>query len=715
MRELRLALLAGIVALGLMAMGCGNGDGDDGGCEPACEDGFTCVEGVCVEDVVECDPACEDGFTCVEGVCVEDVVECDPECEDGFTCVEGVCVEDATEAEVLIEYIEGAGGNYLNDAAPKVIGLADVLAEGLETWTILDVRTMDKYGPDENGEWQKEPNGTPDFDDGHIDGATLVDWTEIAAYAADNLTGDEKILVTCHTGHLAGHAVLILNLLGYDAYSLKFGMAAWHSDFDIWTGKLSSDYADQFVTDAAPAKPEAGDYPVLDTGETDGEAILAARIQAFAEKGPQFITIQDLFVAPDDYFIINYWPEEEYLDPGHVDGAYQFTPKASLASTADLATLPTDQTIVVYCYTGQHGSQVTAWLNILGYDAKDLKFGTNGMIYDLMTKKQWGGADTPMDLEYVTEVEEPEFTTLVDHLEGDNGNYLNDAAPKVLGLTDVLAEGLETWTIVDVRTADKYGEDGDGVWQMEPNGVQDYDDGHIDGATLVPLADLDTWAADNLTVDDKVLVVCHTGHLAGHGVLALNLLGYDAYSLKFGMSAWHSDFDIWSLKTSSDYAGQFVTDAAPAKPEFAGYPELDTGEADGPAILGARLAEVLDAGGKFITIADLFAAPDDYFVINYWPEEEYLDPGHVDGAYQYTPKASLHTGADLGSLPADMPIVVYCYTGQHGSQVTAWLNILGYEAYDLKFGTNGMIYDQMTKKTWGGPGTPADMDYVVTE
>ena len=63
-----------------------------------CEDGFSCVDGECVEDVVV-DPCegveCEDGFSCVEGECVEDVVV-DPcegvECDEGSSCVWGECV-----------------------------------------------------------------------------------------------------------------------------------------------------------------------------------------------------------------------------------------------------------------------------------------------------------------------------------------------------------------------------------------------------------------------------------------------------------------------------------------------------------------------------------------------------------------------------------------------------------------------------------------------
>ena len=67
-------------------------------CDPACGEGFTCMQGTCIPDgAPDCDPACEEGFSCVEGNCVEDATgDCDPACEEGFSCVDGDCVEDAT-------------------------------------------------------------------------------------------------------------------------------------------------------------------------------------------------------------------------------------------------------------------------------------------------------------------------------------------------------------------------------------------------------------------------------------------------------------------------------------------------------------------------------------------------------------------------------------------------------------------------------------------
>ena len=59
---------------------------------------------------------------------------------------------------------------------------------------------------------------------------------------------------------------------------------------------------------------------------------------------------------------------------GHIPGAVQIS-AGVLLETANLAQLPEDKQIVVYCYTGQGAGHVSAILNIIGYDAISLKFG----------------------------------------------------------------------------------------------------------------------------------------------------------------------------------------------------------------------------------------------------------------------------------------------------------------------------------------------------
>jgi rhodanese-related sulfurtransferase len=612
-----------------------------------------------------------------------------------------------TESELLLAYLEGAGGNYVNTLLPKVIEAADVMAEGLENWVVIDVRADDKYGYDAYNVWKKGANGVKDFDEGHIPGAVSVPLPELIAYAKANLTVDHKILVVCHTGQVAGWGAAALDLLGYNAFSLKWGMSAWNKQFDLWSGNTASTYSAQFVKTADPGKNPAGAYPTLATGKTEPKAILEARLIEVL-KAPRSIKAVDLLSAPEEYYIVNYWPEAEYLDPGHIPGAHQYSPKASLLTSALLNTLPMDKKIAVYCYTGQTSAQIATFLNVLGYEAYSVLFGANGMIYDQMTKQKWAGPETGPKA-FTFEPAAPkvkEFDLLVQYLEGANGNYVNTTLPKVVEAKDVMLEGLENYVVLDTRAEDKYGKDGDGVWQMKPNGKKDFDDGHIAGATFVPLAEVGVYALTNLKKDDKILVACHTGQNAGHAVLALNLLGYNAWSLKWGMSSWNAAFDLWTGFKSSTYAAQFVKTAEPGKNAAGAYPVIATGKTTVEEILAARLADVL-AKPRLMSVLDLMTAPEEFYILNYWPEADYLDMGHVPGAHQYTPKTSLLVTALLNTLPTDKKIAVYCYTGQQSSQVAAFLAVLGYDAWSVKFGTNAMIFDTMTKQKWGTPGTYA--------
>ena len=77
--------------------------------------------------------------------------------------------------------------------------------------------------------------------------------------------------------------------------------------------------------------------------------------------------------ASNDPFIIDARKAEDYT-LGHIAGAVKMG-SGALADEAKLAMLPTDKQIVVYCYTGQTSSQMTSVLNMLGYDATNMKFG----------------------------------------------------------------------------------------------------------------------------------------------------------------------------------------------------------------------------------------------------------------------------------------------------------------------------------------------------
>ncbi len=544
-----------------------------------------------------------------------------------------------------------AGSAYINGTAPGVKAAADVALE-LDTYTILDFRSTEAYNL------------------GHIPGALDASLGTLVSMAPTYDEG-KPFLCVCYTGQGAGHAVFALKMLGYEAFSLGWGMSSWNTSLmGPWQGMVGNLATP--VQTAAPELTEEYDAPVLD------DYSIEARLDVVLNGGSNFISYSDMVAdGLDEYFIINYFTEEQYLggggSPGHLDGAYQFTPKASLGADQLLKYLPNDGTkIVVYCWTGQHGSQVAAYLNMLGYDAYDLLGGSNKLWHDQLTAHKWADHTNDFPLEFTTAAQ---FEELAQAGEA----YINGTAPGVLAAADVALE-LDTYTILDFRS------------------TADYDLGHIPGAIDASTSTLLDMAA---TYDEgkPFLCVCYTGHAAGHAVFALKMLGYDAFSMGWGMSSWNTSLmGPWQGKINN--LATPVQTAAPELTTEYSFPVLEDYS------IAARLDEVLNGGSNFISYADMVTdGLENYFIINYFTEEQYLggggSPGHLDGAYQFTPKASLGYEQLLKYLPTDgTKVVVYCWTGQHGSQVTAYLNMLGYDAYDLLAGSNNLWHDQLTAHKW---------------
>ena len=220
------------------------------------------------------------------------------------------------------------------------------------------------------------------YNEAHIIGAINVTYDTLVALIEDGTVPmDRPIVNICYSGQGASQATALLNLLGYQAQNLLFaycGVDTSISNADKWVGQTAVDeYANLETT--ANTTTTTYDFPTLNTGETTAEEIIKARAsEAFSN---WTISASDVWANPSNYFIINYWKASEYLNPGHIPGAYQFEPNSSLKSDEMLNLLPTDQTIVVYCYTGQTSSQVVTYLRLLGYDAKSLLYGVNGFAF----------------------------------------------------------------------------------------------------------------------------------------------------------------------------------------------------------------------------------------------------------------------------------------------------------------------------------------------
>ena len=239
----------------------------------------------------------------------------------------------------------------------------------------------------------------------------------------------------------------------------------------------------------------------------------------------------------NDPYIISVRSKEHY-DLGHIPTAVWMDAK-TLFTAESLATLPTDQQIVVYCYTGQTASQVASALNMLGYDAYNLLFGFGSWNMDANAGSKWfdetvSGNDFPTTTEptITTMIAHPPATPLADTPQAAADAYFSGGTKNISAeaLYETLNDGdtSNDPTIISVRSQDDY----EGA-------------GHIEGSIQLDVKTM--FGQDGLVgvdPDRPVVVYCYTGQTASQVTSALNILGYDASNLVFGMQAWTMDDDV---------------------------------------------------------------------------------------------------------------------------------------------------------------------------
>lgn len=288
------------------------------------------------------------------------------------------------EFETLLSFLE-ANRNFINtDAAPALIAASEVKKNFKNPkYHIIDIRSAS---------W---------FEYGHVKNASNVQPADLLNHFESTIVPSEydKIVLICYSGQSAAYFTSLLRLAGYDnVYSMNWGMSSWRVDFaeNSWLKNTSDDFGLQLDTKVHEKGPK-GMAPVINTGNTDAEAILKARLEkAFATPYKESIVkSSDVFKNPQDYYIIDYNGAERYAK-GHIPNAIQYNPQESLNSSSDLLSIPTDKKILVYGPTGQETAYVVAYLNILGYNTGNLAYGANSFMHkslkennrEAFTKKQ---------------------------------------------------------------------------------------------------------------------------------------------------------------------------------------------------------------------------------------------------------------------------------------------------------------------------------------
>jgi rhodanese-related sulfurtransferase len=289
----------------------------------------------------------------------------------------------------------------------------------------------------------------------------------------------------------------------------------------------------------------------------------------------------------------------------------------------------------------------------------------------------------------------------------ENGNYVNSKNYPSLIKASIVHENLgKNQLVIDLRSPKLFSE------------------GHIKGSVNKRFEDLPVYFESGIKPfeNDKIILVSDDGQLSSYTACLLRLMGYgNVYSMRWGMSSWNSKYANagWLKDVSGKYESNLETKVnergAPLE-----MPELKTGLSAGDQIGTARFKKLFEEGSAdvIVTADEVFSDPQKYYIINLERKDKY-ENGHIPGSVRYKPEGTLGFPEEMGSIPVDKTIVVYCGTGHNSGFATAYLRLFGYDARTLRYGNNGFMYNKMVKEkaalSWL-PFTTADVnDFEVVK
>ena len=279
------------------------------------------------------------------------------------------------ETSLLLKDLKD-NGDYVNSQNYPSLIKASVVHESLgSNILVIDIRNPEQ------------------FKAGHIKGAVNKKFSDLPEYFESGIKPFEydKIVMVCNHGMSASYTTSLLRLMGYgNVYSMRWGMSSWNNDYakEGWLKSVSGKYESQLETTLHEKTPGTS-LPDLKTGFSTGPEIAQARFKAVFEEGLTNFAINanEVFADPSKYYIINLERKDKY-DDGHIPGAFRYKPESTLGFPEEMASIPKDKTVVVYCGTGHNSAFATACLRLFGYDARTLRYGNNSFMYDKMVKEK---------------------------------------------------------------------------------------------------------------------------------------------------------------------------------------------------------------------------------------------------------------------------------------------------------------------------------------
>ena len=325
-------------------------------------------------------------------------------------------------------------------------------------------------------------------------------------------------------------------------------------------------------------------------------------------------------------FLLDVREAAEVEKDGYIEGAVNIPVREVLANLDKLPAL--DQPIVIYCGSGHRGGMLLSALKLLGYtNVRNLGGGLGGWKKANLPVVTGSMPAAPAAISTPIVADQPLFDMLNDFFTAMPDDFYSIKSDK-------LAEELTGATlpvIIDVRTAEEWTKDG-----------------YIKDATNIPFSDFFASLDKVPAKDQRIVVLCQSGHRGSIIMMGLRLMGYtDVVNLAGGLGAWKTaKLPVEGWVDWATVWNEYLTTMP------AGYNTIK------PADLNTALVE---------------SAP---FILDVREVSEIEKDGYIAGAVNIPVRDVLN---NLDKLPAkDQPIVIFCASGHRGGMIMASLQMLGY-------------------------------------
>jgi rhodanese-related sulfurtransferase len=295
-------------------------------------------------------------------------------------------VQTKNSAKLLL-YLEEEG-DIINKILLPVIQAVEVY-NNLNDYLVIDLRDSSA------------------FLQGHIEGAKNIPNDSLFHYIETNYTRFSKVVLVSASGQSAAYHSSLLRLTGFsNIYYMNYGMASWNTFFSsVWTDRLTTYPNLGIFSHTLYPKKNYSHLPDVSLSSPDQSMknFVQERVNALIKEG---FTEDFNSVSLKSALTFNVWtninPQIYLICTGpvmlyssnpystntyHPIGAvfYQVPPDPSdFRSISYLQTLPFDSTIAIYSGTGQESAFYTAYLRLLGYDARSVLFGMNNIDYSML-------------------------------------------------------------------------------------------------------------------------------------------------------------------------------------------------------------------------------------------------------------------------------------------------------------------------------------------